>query len=136
MAIEDLGRSLLSQVHEQKRRQRKKKESYEKTAAIASVVVPVGVKAIENMAETKAANFLASEDMMKRNTIVENAIANGEFYENQDREILASTLAGPEYFRMKFTPLWQAMGRERYAEEFHGKGPRLLILKMFVLQIL
>ena len=28
MAIEDFGRSLLSQVHEQRRRQRKKRESY------------------------------------------------------------------------------------------------------------
>ena len=123
MAIEDFGRSLLSQVHEQRRRQRKKRESYEKKAAIASVVVPVGVRAIENVIETKAANFLASEQMMARKNKVETAIEIGDFYENQEREIQASTLAGPEYFRAKLTPMWQTMGRERYAEEFHGMGP-------------
>jgi len=123
MAIEDFGSSLLSRVHEQKRRQRKKRESYEKKAALASVVVPIGVKAVENVLQTKAANFLASEQMMARKNKVENAIETGNFYENQEREIQASTLAGPEYFRAKLTPMWQTMGRERYPEEFHGMGP-------------
>ena len=123
MAIEEFGRSLLSQVHEQRRRQRKKRESYEKKAAIASVVVPVGVRAIENVVETKAANFLASEQMMARKNKVENAIDIGEGIENQEREIQASNLAGPEYFRAKITPIWEALARERYPEEFHGMGP-------------
>jgi len=123
MAIEDFGRSLLSQVHEQRRRQRKKRESYEKKAAIASVVVPVGVRAIENVVETKAANFLASEQMMARKNKVENAIEIHDVYETQERELQASNLAGPEYFRAKITPIWEALARERYPEEFHGMGP-------------
>ena len=123
MAIEDFGRSLLSQVHEQRRRQRKKKESYEKKAALASIVVPIGAKAVVDWGKGKAADFLASEEMMARNRQVGNAVEVGNMYEEQEREIQASTLGGPEYFRMKFTPLWQTMGRERYAEEFHGKGP-------------
>jgi len=135
MAIEEFGRSLLSQVHEQRRRQRKKRESYEKKAAIASVVVPVGVRAIENVVETKAANFLASEQMMARKNKVENAIEIGDFYEDQERKIQASNLPGIQYFVSDLTPKWQAMAGTEIPEGLQGKQEYDAIINEQVLEL-
>ena len=135
MAIEEFGRSLLSQVHEQRRRQRKKRESYEKKAAIASVVVPVGVRAIENVIQSKAANFLASEQMMARKNKVENAIEIGDFYEDQERKIQTSNLPGIQYFVSDLTPKWQAIAGTKIPEEFQGKGAYDAIVNKQVLEL-
>ena len=135
MAIEDFGRSLLSQVHEQRRRQRKKRESYEKKAAIASVVVPVGVRAIENVIETKAANFLASEQMMARKNKVENAVEIGDFYEDQERKIQTSNLPGIQYFVSDITPKWEALAGREIPEELQGKGAYDAIVNKQVLEL-
>ena len=135
MAIEDFGRSLLSQVHEQRRRQRKKRESYEKKAAIASVVVPVGVRAIENVVETKAANFLASEQMMARKNKVENAIEIGDFYEDQERKIQTSNLPGIQYFVSDLTPKWQAIAGTKIPEGLQGKQEYDAIINKQVLEL-
>ena len=122
MAIEDFGGSLLSRVNEQKRRQRKKRESYEKKAALASIAVPIGVKAVENVLQTKAANFLASEQMMARKNKVENAIEVGNRYEEQERQIEASNLPGLEYFISNLTPQWEALAGREIPEQLQGKG--------------
>ena len=135
MAIEEFGRSLLSQVHEQRRRQRKKRESYEKKAAIASVVVPVGVRAIENVVETKAANFLASEQMMARKNKVENAVEIGDFYEDQERKIQTSNLPGIQYFVSDITPKWEALAGREIPEELQGKGAYDAIVNKQVLEL-
>jgi ribosomal protein S8E len=135
MAIEEFGRSLLSQVHEQRRRQRKKRESYEKKAAIASVVVPVGVRAIENVIQSKAANFLASEQMMARKNKVENAIEIGDFYEDQERKIQTSNLPGIQYFVSDITPKWEALAGREIPEELQGKGAYDAIVNKQVLEL-
>ena len=135
MAIEDFGRSLLSQVHEQRRRQRKKRESYEKKAAIASVVVPVGVRAIENVIQSKAANFLASEQMMARKNKVENAVEIGDFYEDQERKIQTSNLPGIQYFVSDITPKWEALAGREIPEELQGKGAYDAIVNKQVLEL-
>ena len=135
MAIEEFGRSLLSQVHEQRRRQRKKRESYEKKAAIASVVVPVGVRAIENVIQSKAANFLASEQMMARKNKVENAVEIGDFYEDQERKIQTSNLPGIQYFVSDITPKWEALAGREIPEELQGKGAYDAIVNKQVLEL-
>ena len=96
--IDDLGKRLVKESQDRRDQIRRRQERYEKKAAIASLIVPVGAKIIEDGLIRKSQDFFNQENVLNLTREYNKAATNAAGVISTEQKIQASGVDTQTYF--------------------------------------
>lgn len=112
MAIEQFGESLLANVRSQQKRERKRREKDELTAALTGLGVTIGYKVGNQLLANNMSNFLNNEDVFAAKAQYKAALSNQASLYGLQKEVEKSGMSTTDFFAERMRPQFEARAKE------------------------
>jgi hypothetical protein len=112
MAIEQYGESILANVRSQQKRERKRREKDELTAALTGLGVTIGYKVGNQVLANNMSNFLNNEDVFAAKAQYKSALSNQASIYGLQKEIENSGMSSTDFFADRMRPQFEARAKE------------------------
>lgn len=112
MAIEQFGESLLANVRSQQKRERKRREKDELTAALTGLGVTIGYKVGNQLLANNMSNFLNNEDVFAAKAQYKAALSNQASLYGLQKEVEKSGMSTTNFFAERMRPQFEARAKE------------------------